>query len=139
MTDDALTITLCQWLAAAGIGVWSPAAPAPSDAAAIFYGPLGEHPDRAVGVTVYGTDDDVALGTGTRRVQVRYRGASDDVRGANLLADAGFEALHGVHYRDGIARARRISSAPLGPDADGRQERTDNFEIILSPHPEAAP
>lgn len=132
MDDDALTELLCTWLDAAGVGTWLP------DAGTIFYGAIPEDAEAACGVTVYATTDDVEIGTATRYVQVRYRGARDDVRGANRLADAGFEALQGVHHRDGIARARRVSSAHLGADANGRQERTDNYQIILSPLPEVA-
>jgi len=140
MDDAALTVTLCTWLATADVGVWRPAGPSYTTAeVGVFYGALGATPDRAVGVSVYGTDDDVALGTATRWVQVRYRGAPGTPDGADTLATAGFRALHGVHHRDGVARARRVSSAHLGADDNGRQERTDNYEITLSPAPGGTP
>jgi hypothetical protein len=140
MDDVALVMTLCTWLDAAGVGAWRPDGPAyAGDEVGVFYGALDTGPDRAVGVTVYATDDDVALGTALRWVQVRYRGAPGRPDGADVLAAAGFRALHGVHHRDGIARARRVSSAHLGADDSGRLERTDNYEITLNAAPGGTP
>ncbi len=140
MDDRALTVTVCEWLAAANVGVWRPDGPTYTGSeTGIFYGPLEPAPDRAIGVTVYGTDDDVAVGTSTRWVQVRVRGARGRPEGADELAGVIFTALHRVHARAGVSRARRISSAHLGPDDNGRQERTDNYEITLSPAPGGTP
>lgn len=140
MDDRALTLVIAGWLHTADVGVWRPDGPPyTASEVGIFYGPIGATPDRALGVTVYGTDDDVALGTAIRWVQVRARGARGRPDGADVLAGDVFHVLHGVHARDGISRARRISSAQLGPDDNGRQERTDNYEITLTPAPGGTP
>ncbi|KMM44860.1 hypothetical protein CWIS_13580 [Cellulomonas sp. A375-1] len=136
MDDATLTRLIAAWLAAAGVGAWRPTGPTyTTGEVGIFYGPIAEIPDRAIGVTVYSSTDPVSTGTTVRYVQVRYRGAPGAPAGADTLASAGFAALHGVHRRGGVARARRISSARLGADDTGRQERTDNYEFILNPPP----
>jgi len=140
MDDATLTRLIASWLAAAGVGAWRPGGPSyTTSEVGIYYGPIAAAPDRGVGVAVYSADDPVSTGITVRYVQVRYRGAPGVPAGADVLASAGFAALHGVHHRDGVARARRISSARLGADDNGRQERTDNFEIILNTPLEASP
>jgi hypothetical protein len=135
--DVTLTQRVCELLAAATSWAWRSAGPAyTSSEVGLFYGALGAVPDRAVAVAVYGTDDDVATGLGTRRVQVRYRGAKNTPAGADALAELGFTALHDTYPGGGIARIARVSSARLGADENGRQERTDNYQVILD-NPEA--
>lgn len=136
MDDATLTRLVATWLATAGVGVWRPAGPTyTAGEVGMFYGPIADSPDRAVGVAVYSSADPVSTGITVRFVQVRYRGAPGVPSGADVLASAGFAAIHGVHHRDGVARARRISSARLGADDNGRQERTDNYEFILNTPP----
>lgn len=139
MDDVTLTQAVCTQLAVAGVGVWRPTGPAyTASEVGIFYGPVGAAPDRAVGVAVYYTDDPVIGFQPTRRVQVRYRGPKGSPWGADALSDAGFRALHDTYPGGGIARIVRVSSARLGADETGRQERTDNYELILD-NPEATP
>lgn len=140
MDDATLVKTICQLLADRGVGAWQPTGPAyTAGQIGIFYGPIQPTPDRAIGATLYATEDDVASGPAVRYVQLRFRGARGAVDGADTLAAAAFAALHATHHTAGLARARRVSSAHLGADDTGRQERTDNYQIILSPAPGGTP
>lgn len=133
MDDTTLVKTICRLLAERGVGAWQPAGPAyTSGQVGIHYGALPPDPDRAIGVTLYATQDDIAGPPPMRYVQLRFRGARGAVDGADTLADAAFTALHATHHTAGLARARRVSSAHLGADESGRQERTDNYQIIPS-------
>jgi hypothetical protein len=117
--------------------VWRPAGPAyTTTETGIFYGPIGAAPDKAIGVTCYTQTDDIVTDRKDRYVQIRCRGAKNLPNGADLIADAVFAALHGVYHTSGFARITRTSTAPLGADTNARQERTDNYRIIID-NPEA--
>lgn len=134
MDDAALTEHVCQVLADAGLGwVYSQGAYT-ADQVGIFYGQAGPSPDRAVGVSVYATDDPRG-GPARRWVQVYVRGAPHVRRGADAMAGDVFAVLHDRHHTGLVSRYIRVSSAPLGADDNGRQERADNYQIILSPTP----
>jgi hypothetical protein len=140
LTTTTITWAIAQLLADAGVGVWRTGGLAyTASEAGIFYGPLLTQPDRAIGITVYAQTDDIVTGRKDRYVQVRYRGAKGAPNGADVLADAGFNALHGTYRTSGIARITRTSTAPLGADSNGRQERADNYQLILDNHLEASP
>ena len=114
------------------VGKWQPAGPAYTAAeVGIFYGPVGATPNRAIGVTIYTQTDDVETGRADRYAQLRFRGNPGAPNGADILADEAFVALQGVYHTSGIARITRTSTAPLGADGNGRQERTDNYQLIL--------
>jgi len=133
MTDDELTTTLCEIVAAADLGEWRPMGPVYSNPeVGIYYGPIGIETDRGIGVTLYGTtDDDLRNGLpGPRRVQFRFRGAKGSRNGANVIAQNLFDAIHGLRRTSGILLIRRVSSTPLAADGTGRPERADNYEII---------
>lgn len=102
----------------------------------IFYGRIRAEPDRGVGVRVYYTDDsqsDLSI----RRMQLRFRGEPHRVDGADALSGEAFRHLHRLVRRSQISLATRISSGPLGADTNAREERTDNYQIILD-NPEAS-
>jgi hypothetical protein len=99
------------------------------DAVVVFYGALGTEPDTAVGVRVYGTTDERDLSW--RRVQLRIRGARGRPDGADVLAAAAFAALHELSRVGGISTTSRQSMAPAGADDNRREERTENYLIIL--------
>lgn len=139
MDDRTLTHAVAALLAAAGVGVWRPAGPAyTADETGIHYGAIPAAPDRGVGVRVYLPSDDIETGLATRWVQLRTRGARNSPDGADVIADANFRALHDTYPGGGIARIVRTTSAPLGADDNGRQERTDTYQLILD-NPEATP
>lgn len=132
MDDGELTRVICERLAAAGVGVWRLAGPAyTATETGIFYGSLGATPDRALAVAVYLPVDDIRTGLSLRYLQVRSRGPRGTPDGADTLAGAVFDALHGTYPRGGIARITRTSAARLGADGNSRQERTDNYLIVL--------
>lgn len=137
MDTTTVVYTVNAILDDAGVGAWHPVGPAYTSAdVGIFYGPVGATPNRAIGVTCYTQTDDIETGRADRYVQVRCRGNPGAPNGADILADAVFTALHGVYRVSGISRITRTSTAPLGADDNGRQERTDNYHLILD-NPEA--
>lgn len=130
MTDDEVTVRLCEILGRVPGWVWRPAGPAyTAGQVAIFYGPIATNPDRAVGVRVYGGTDRDELHE--RRVQLRFRGARGVVDGADKLAAIAFAVLDGLPRVGGLNGIRRESMAPLGADTNDRAERTDNYLVVL--------
>ena len=67
----------------------------------------------------------------TRSVQLLLRGRPGEPDGADALADAAFGVLHKTLRRRGILAGQRSYFGPLGADANGREERADNYEIHL--------
>lgn len=106
-----------------------PDAPAyPESVVGIYYGAIQPSPDRAVGVRVYADiDDDLSV----RRAQLLLRGGKHNAAGADALADLAFLMLHQLSRVGGISDVRRISGGPLGADDSGREERSENYQIIL--------
>ena len=131
MTDTDLTIALCELLGQIPGWAWSPDSPPPAGQVAVFYGPITDTPDRAVGVRVYQATDDADEHWAARFVQIRTRGGQNDRSGADSLAGAAFRVLQKISRVGGISGIRRVSMAPLGADSSGREERTDNYIITL--------
>jgi hypothetical protein len=98
------------------------------DVVGVFYGPISDTPDKAAGVTVYGSTDERHLSW--RRVQIRLRGDRGRPNGADALSAPSFELLQGLTI-PGIADISRLSMAPAGVDQNRRNERTENYIIIL--------
>ncbi|MFP7833133.1 minor capsid protein [Marisediminicola sp. LYQ134] len=133
MDDEQLTKTICTLLGRIPGWEWhETAAPYASTSVGVFYGPIDTTPHRAVGVRVYGTTDDKIQHLGWRRVQLRLRGGEGDPAGADRLADISFQVMVSLLNRlPGISDASRQSSAPLGADENRREERTENYLVIL--------
>lgn len=131
MGDSELTQAICRLLAERRGWGWVPDGINPTAQVRLFYGAVGTDPDQAVGVTVYGGTDDLVDGLVTRRVQFLHRGDRNDPAGADDLSDETFAVMHGLSRTAGINTAFRLSWARLGPDGNGRQERSDNYQIIL--------
>ena len=129
MDDAALTIRLCEYLARVPGWAWRPDGPYTQDETGLFYGQIAAAPDRAVGVRVYGGDDDIGLAE--RRVQVRFRGDPGVVDAADRMAGVAFVMLGALDRYRGVLGATRLSFLPLGADTNGREERTDNYLITL--------
>ena len=102
-----------------------------ADPVVVFYGALGTAPHTAVGVRVYSATDSLTEHYGSRRVQIRVRGAQGRPDGADVLADLAFAALQGLSRQGGISGISRLSMAPAGADDNRREERTDNYLITL--------
>ncbi len=130
MTDRDLTIALCELLAEELGWSWSLTEPYPAGAVGLFYGSIADAPDRAVGVRVYGGSDP-RVRAPTRSVQLLLRGRPGEPDGADALADAAFGVLHKTLRCRGILAGQRSYFGPLGADANGREERADNYEIHL--------
>ena len=130
MTDRDLTIALCELLAEELGWSWSLTEPYPAGAVGLFYGAIGDTPDRAVGVRVYGGSDPRVYGP-SRSVQLLFRGPRGRPDGADILADAAFAVLHKTLRHDGLLAGRRTHFGPLGADTNGREERADNYTILI--------
>lgn len=132
MDDATLTVLICEMLAEIPGWEWRPNGPAYTPAeVGLFYGALGATPDRAVGVRVYAASDDEREYLHWRRVQLRFRGEAHKRDGADALAAPAFASLQGLSRVGGISGIRRLSMAPAGADENGREERTDNYQITL--------
>ena len=129
MTDDELTVLLCELLGRMPTWSWSPSGPYPPDVTGIFYGAIADKPDSAIGVRVYMATDRNNLSE--RRAQLRFRGPKGAPNGADNLASLAFAAMDGLSRVGGISGMRRESMAPLGADTNDRAERTDNYVVVL--------
>lgn len=117
-------------------GVWSQDVPyAPGDWA-VTLRDLPSQPDTAVAVEIYNFQSELVLPGAEIRVQFTFRGRGDD---ADDFADELYAVLHGKHrFAAGdvsVQRARHLYAAPLGVDENGRERRTDNYELILMSTP----
>lgn len=135
MNTTTLTLELCRHLHTLGAGIFNETTPyAPTDHA-ITIKHLPTSPDHALAVAVYGVEDPVpGLVDVTVQVQLRFRAP-----GPVLAVDEWADRVHGLlQYRHGVvmgdlrvSRVRRLSVAPLGQDANRREERADNYELIV--------
>ena len=96
-------------------------------------------PDQVVTVKAYQDPIPADPGDVTRlvRVQVRVRQAANStVPTANATAETVMRSLlgHGLHLAPGLptARVTHLSTAQLGVDDKGRDERTDNYQITTT-------
>jgi len=132
LDDATLTMLICATLGTIPGWDWNPDDPEhvyAKDAVVIYYGALGTEPDKGVGVRVYGTTDERDLSW--RRVQLRLRGERGRPDGADRLSAPSFAILHGLSRLGGISSITRQSMAPAGADDNRREERTENYLIIL--------
>lgn len=129
---------LAQLLEDAGVGVYRPTG-AYADGETGIYDRYIPPTGRCITLSAYPTTPgtpglaDVSVG-----VQVRVRGDGDPVS-CDDLADAVFEVLDGAGQRDGgpqldlggvkVVQIWRQSYTPLGPDANGQWERSENFYV----------
>lgn len=139
MDDETLTKRVLALLGILPGWLWDETADAyPKNVTGLYYGriPDGDHvPDKAIAAKVYGAPADGDLKI--RRMQLRLRGARLQLNGADRLADLVFVVLDGLSRVGGINDIRRISMTSLGVDTNGRDERTENYQIRLD-NPEAS-
>ena len=130
MDDGALVESVATILDAQTAWVWrSDGSAYPATETAIFYGRINTTPNRACGITLYATSDDLSEVSGPRRLQLRFRSDPNKPRDADDMAQDAFDVLHGLMRVGGIHLMKRVSSAQLGIDGNGRRERADNYEI----------
>jgi hypothetical protein len=128
-----LSIGLAQYLAANGIGAYTPGAVYASSDTGIFIKGLGESPDRAVAITCYATSDEAKINDTKFRVQFWTRGLPNDSLDVDDIGDAIFNLIQGMeHVQFGsvhVVQALRVSSSTLGTDTNSRTQRSDNYEF----------
>lgn len=133
-TEDLL-VGVAQLLAAREVAVWKPVDPYNDDEVGIVLGVPTQSPRSLVALAAYSNVDDPALSDSTVGVQVRVRGPGANPTPADDLADAVFDELQG--YRGDLPNGihvvygKRTSTYPLGLDGNGRQERTDNYDLTV--------
>lgn len=94
---------------------------------------MRDAPDRTITLTAYRISAQPGFSLDRYRLQVRTRGARDDALDVDELAGpiAGF--LHGATYLAfggcTVDQILHYSSIPMGVDAAGRHERSDNFDL----------
>jgi len=139
--SDLLT-GVAQLLNADGVAVWNPFGAYASSDIGIVIGVPSQDPPSLVALATYNNIDDPAGSDSTVFLQVRTRAPDDDPRKANAISGGVFNSLQGLRATVNgirIVYGRRNSSYPLGIDGNGRQERTDNYELMVhrpSPHRE---
>ena len=103
----------------------------PADVRGIFITEAPSTHPSAITLAAYSVTDDTSGVDTTVGVQVRFREAT--VAECGNAAGAVFQALQGrwgvVWGTVRISRVFRRSSAPLGPNAEGLYERTDNYYV----------
>lgn len=133
-TTDLLT-GVAQLLAARSVAEWKPTGAYDAAEIGIVLGVPTQQPISLVALAAYANVDSPALSDSTVGLQVRVRGPNADPTPADDLADAVFDVLQGfrgdlpneVH----VVYAKRTSTYPLGIDGNGRQERTDNYDLTV--------
>lgn len=132
MDDVSLTKLLCAMVGRVPGWSWRETGPAYTNSElGVFYGPIADKPDRAIGVRLYGVPSDDVNTSRERRVQFRVRGAPGRRDGADSIASVLRTVLGGVVRQQGISEIRFQSMAPLGADTNGREERTENYLVVL--------
>lgn len=137
MSDvNAVLLGMAAHLDAEGAGTYRESGGYAADETAVVFGPVPEAPDRAVGLTFYGSVDHPADNLSMFRVQAWCRGREGDSLDANEVADGVFRALHGREYLTwtgvSVSQVLRISVVPVGADASGRSQRADNYEVTVN-------
>lgn len=138
MTDFTVNLLtgIAQYLENAGVGTFETAGTPNTATTAICIIGLPQTPDRIVCLTDYPVEDSAVLTDAIVGLQVRCRGTTDP-RTAADLHDAVFNALHGMAgqtFNTGDDAVNTVdiyrqSSTNLGPDVNGRWERSDNYYI----------
>jgi hypothetical protein len=131
--DSEAIVALAGILAARGVGVWKPAGGYTAAETAIFYGPIGTTPDRAIGITRYGGSPDATYDgdPGPRLIQVRVRGLPGNPVSADDLADAVDAVLRRMTRTAGLSSAWASGPLPLGADGSRRTELSLNYAVTL--------
>lgn len=132
-----------QVLETAGVADWDVEADYTADQVGIYLVGIPDGAPSGLALAHYVVDDTLH-GHGVQGLQVRCRG-TEDPRVAADLADAVFDALHGLTDAQlpgaagiTVAKAWRQSHAPIGTDSAGRWETSSNF-YALTDRPQQHP
>jgi hypothetical protein len=136
MSDvNAVLFGMAEHLDAEAVATYRPEGGYLADETAVVFGPVPTDPDRAVGLTFYGSTDHPSDDLSTYRVQAWCRGNPGDSLDANEVADGLFRALHGRESLSWhgvfVVQVLRISVVPVGADAADRAQRADNYEVTV--------
>lgn len=123
-------------LDAAGVGLWKPSGVYGAGETGIVIKKMPQAPDSIISLTIYDRDTspNPELTHETIRLQVRLRTTKGRPDSVDSLAEDVTTALSGHHLDwtgTTVTRCHRRSYMPLGEDANGRNELTLNFELIL--------
>lgn len=139
-TEQLLT-GLAELIDAAGVGRWEQdTVLADGDVPAVCLIELPAEITNVICLTDYPVEDDPSTTDGIVGVQVRTRGGRNPLD-ARRFADGVFEALHGLHgfvlgelgpYPVTVAHIYRNSATPIGPDSQGRHERSENYYVHVN-------
>lgn len=132
MTVESDLLTgIAQFLNDEGLAVYKPAGGYLATDVAVVFGELPTAPDTAVGLTIYGSSDEVKQNLSRYRMQIWTRGAANNSLGASAIASPIFDALQGrEEFWLGsvyVIQTFRASFVPMGIDANKRYERSDNY------------
>lgn len=102
----------------------------------IVIGTVPQGPPAVVCLIPYPLTDDPTLSDSVMGLQIRFRVGTHDPRDVTDLADEAFDALHGhpavnLSTTARLLIAERISGVPLGEDANGHPEWSDNYQLTL--------
>lgn len=133
MDDATLTKSICAALGTVPGWNWSEDEDAeyPASEVGIHYGPIAEQPDRGIGVRLYAVPSDDENTARTRRIQCRIRGARRVRDDADLIASTLRAVLPHMRPPAGVALISYFSTGDLGSDNNQREQRTENFTVIL--------
>ncbi|MCF2531750.1 minor capsid protein [Yinghuangia soli] len=125
---------LAQHLHDRGLGVYRPNGVYLPGDIAIVVGTLPPTPDRVICLTSYNVSRPGGLATAAVMVQIRVRGPAGDSRSADAIGDPVCEELDDARdlVLGGIPVTQILHAsgpAPIGTDALGRPERTDNHQV----------
>lgn len=127
---------IATYLDGQGVGVYNPTAVNDPDDTVITMKNLPSKSPRAIMLTAYGPSDHPTINLSQIRVQVWFRGVPNDSLDVDDLGDSVFDVLHGLEHRDfgsaHVVQALRISSLPMGEDANNRHERADNYVLDVN-------
>lgn len=128
-----LLVGVAELLAGEGVGTWSTTAAYAAGQTGIVLKAYPPAPDRVVVLTPYPVTDHQVLADSVTGLQIRTRGLATNPTDVDDLADAVFEALHGLTGVDiggvQVAEMHRQSYAQLGRDQQDRFERSDNYYV----------
>jgi hypothetical protein len=131
---NRLLTGLAQHLADTGFWTYRPTDPYQSgDVRPVFTGPMPSDFDEAVELNVYDSTADPALSDIDVLAQLWHRGRRNDRDSVVAAADRAFELLHGCGGFElagiPIVMVTQKSCLPVGVDANGRSQMSQNFRI----------
>lgn len=129
MKDSELKTRLCEILGTIARFEWSTTDAYAADSVGVWFGGIGDEPDRGVGVRLYGGSDDDDLKA--RKAQIWVRGARGVRGSADDIADAVFTRFTNLSREGGILGIRRESMSDQGTDDNDRDQRSENYTITL--------